>query len=78
VNAVPLPHLRMFVLDTTKTQFVERWHEIYDVLVEWGLWRDQIVFGYVLRDYNIQEIKFYKMSIAENALSGRIFPDCDE
>ena len=32
----------MFVLDTRHEAFVAAWASIYDTLLKWSLWRDQV------------------------------------
>lgn len=50
LNTVQLTENNMFVLDTLHEEFVHQWASIYDTLIERGLWRDQIVYSYVMAD----------------------------
>ena len=53
-----MPELNIWVLDTSKNDFIERWSSIYNTLVDYGLYRDQIVFGYSFRHFDLGKIKF--------------------
>ena len=48
LNRVQLPDTNIFVLDTQKHCFVNRWASIYDTLLANGLFRDQIVYSYAV------------------------------
>ena len=50
LNRVHLPALWFWVLDTRHDSFVHKWASIYDTLLEWGIWRDQIVYSYALKN----------------------------
>eukprot|EP00966_Prymnesium_polylepis_P289734 6692276-Prymnesium_polylepis.1 len=50
VNSVRLPALNFGVRDTHDVEFVEKWASIYDLLHDAGLWRDQLVYSYVMQN----------------------------
>jgi len=77
INKVPLPQTDMWVLNTSKTNFLAKWREIFDVLVEHKLWRDQLVYSYVFRDFDcLTRIKYFGFRFDENVFTGKTFPDC--
>ena len=51
INKAPLMHTEFFVLDTSvsHSEFVKAWKTIPSIMVEHGIWRDQIVHAYALR-----------------------------
>mgnify|MGYP000052764908 CR=1 FL=1 len=61
LNRVKLPQTCTWILDTHDADFVRHWSEIYDVLYENGLWRDQIVFSYTLVS-QIPKIKYISLN----------------
>jgi len=50
-NRVRLIDLGLFVLDSHCVYFLSRWASIYDILLQWGLWRDQVVYSYAMIDF---------------------------
>jgi len=50
LNLVHLPSLWFWVLDTQHDSFVHKWTSVHSTLLEWGLWRDQIVYSYALKN----------------------------
>jgi hypothetical protein len=54
LNRVRLPWTNLFVLDSHQDSFVRKWESIYDTLLSWGLFRDQVVYSYALVDVKDQ------------------------
>ena len=54
LNAVRHPELCFWVRDTTHRRFGEQWGGIHQVLLERGLWRDQIVYHWAMRNATAQ------------------------
>ena len=50
LRAVRHPELCFWVRDTTHRRFGEQWGRVHQVLLERGLWRDQIVYHWVMQN----------------------------
>ena len=61
LNKVKLPQTCTWILDTHDEDFVRHWSEIYNVLNENGLWRDQVVFSYTMVS-QIPKIKYISLN----------------
>ncbi|KAL7544246.1 hypothetical protein ACHAWF_007623 [Thalassiosira exigua] len=73
-----LSHVRlvdtlMFVLDTHHRDFARKFASVYDTLIEWGLWRDQIVYPYATADVQdrVEHITCEMMGIHFGVLNRR-------
>ena len=62
INRGLLLELSVFVLDQTNKAFLKQWNSIYDILLEWGLRRDQIVFNYALANFSsdVQVVRYHQ------------------
>ena len=54
LSAVRHPELCFWVRDTTHRRFGEQWAHIHQVLLERGLWRDQVVYHWAMRNATAQ------------------------
>ena len=50
LNKIRLPETHTWVRDTNDKTLSQKWASMYDTLIERGLWRDQIVYSYVIGD----------------------------
>ena len=50
LNRVRLTWNNLFVVDTSHKHAVSKWASIYDTLLHWGLYRDQVVTSFALVD----------------------------
>ena len=64
LNKIRLPELHTWVRDTHDKTLSQKWASVYDTLIERGLWRDQIVYSYAMKD-SIDNV--YITDIDENA-----------
>jgi len=51
LKKIPLLSLDVWLINTEHTEFVQQWGAIADVLVEHGLYRDQIVCAHVMQNF---------------------------
>lgn len=47
-NQVRLTENNLFVLDSLDKDFLNQWGTMHDLMLKWGLWRDQIVYSYAM------------------------------
>ena len=60
LNSVRLPELNIFVIDSHDTNTMRKWAQIDDVIVQYGITRDQVVYSYVMQN-ETKHIEYLKM-----------------
>lgn len=59
LSQVPLATLKIWIINSHHRPFLDAWNQIYNIIVDHGLWRDQIVYSYAVKSF-MDDIEYFE------------------